>query len=79
MVKGCTQKYGRSSTTNVKNDESTPNTLRMKQSVVDLKAIGLPEVLGSHIRVHLLIFRFETTRDQEMNGDVEKYHYIKNS
>ena len=42
-----------------------PTHFRKNQSVVNLKAIGLPEVLESHIRVHLLVFRFETTRDQE--------------
>ena len=51
----------------------------MKQSVVNLKAIGLPEVLESHIRVHLSVYRLETTRDQEMNGDGEKYYYVKDS
>ena len=50
----------------------------MKQSVVNLKEIGLPEVLGSHIKVHLLVLLFEMTRDQEMTGDGEKYYNIKN-
>ena len=37
------------------------------------KAIGLLEVLNSHIIVQLSVFQLETTgRDQGMNGDGEK-------
>ena len=46
---------------------------------IKFEAIGLLEVLNSHIIVQLSVFRLEQHGDQEMNVDGEKYHYTKNS
>jgi len=50
----------------------------MELLIDNSKALGLLEVLNSHIIVQLLVLRLETTWDQDMNGDGKKYYYIKN-
>ena len=46
----------------------------MKLSFINLRAIGLLEVLNSHIIVHLSVFRLGTTRGPRRNGDGDKYY-----
>ena len=53
--------------------------IKMNQLTIHFKAIGLLEVLNSHIIVQLSVFRLETTWGPRKNGDGENYHYTKNS
>ena len=46
-----------------------------KETIIrNLQAIGLLEVLNSHIIVHLSVFRLGTTRGPRRNGDGDKYY-----
>ena len=47
-------------------------------STINFNAIGLLEVLNSHLIVQWLVIQLETIWDQDMNGDGEKYYCIKN-
>ena len=60
------------------NDDSISNKLRMKLSPNNLQAPGLLEVLTSHIIVKWLCPGQKQHGDQDMNGDGQKYYYIKN-
>ena len=53
--------------------------IKMNQSTINFKVIGLLGILNSHIIVQLSVFQLETTRGPRKNGDDEKYHCTKNS
>ena len=71
-------KYGLGCTINVRMVTWWTKELEWN-STIHFKAIGLLEVLNSHIIVQLSVFRLETTRVLRKNGEGEKYHYTKNN